>query len=265
MLFRREKKRQHAAGRFFTWSNVPLPSAPTSGGHTGIAGRGETVPTASLRTRTGRLPTFCDLGIAGHVDVTERPRAPRRSQDPMAASFARPGISRPVPRSTVCWTFTEHLGKAVKGVTAQRGFDGYDQRYLTGKAGASRYVDDGQVVLPRYDDWKVIVPREPWSGVRRVASRSLSCAYRCCSTCADPFERAQHNSTYNDWFLVARKFIAARSRPRRGSSWTMKVYPPSQTPGLFNLTKIEEQLKQLPPGIDHCLSRIKGGVSRLQG
>ena len=60
----------------------------------------------------------------------------------------------------------------------------------------------------------------------------------------DPFEKAQHNSnTYNDWFLdrpfvivpiqgLAAKFLA-----------TMKDYPPSQSPGSFNLSKIEEQLR----------------------
>ena len=60
----------------------------------------------------------------------------------------------------------------------------------------------------------------------------------------DPFEKAQHNSnTYNDWFLE-RVFVLV---PLQGLAaqflQTMKDYPPSQSPGSFNLQKIEEQLK----------------------
>ena len=130
--------------------------------------------------------------------------------------------------------------------------DGYNQLdYLTGKASDSPrnefwYVnDDGQIVAARYKDWKVVflenrgqafgVWREPFTELRVPLLFNLR---------RDPFERAQHNSnTYNDWFIdrvfvivpiqgMAAKFLA-----------TMKDYPPSQSPGSFNLTKIEEQLK----------------------
>ncbi len=80
---------------------------------------------------------------------------------------------------------------------------------------------------------------------RSGASPSPSCAYRCCSTCgAIPFEKAQHNSnTYHDWFLD-RVFVLV---PMQGLAakflTTMQEYPPSQSPGSFNLTKIEEQLR----------------------
>jgi len=65
----------------------------------------------------------------------------------------------------------------------------------------------------------------------------------------DPFEKAQHNSnTYDDWFLdrpfvvvpiqaLAAKFLA-----------TMQEYPPSQSPGSFNLSKIEERLRSVHGG-----------------
>jgi arylsulfatase len=61
----------------------------------------------------------------------------------------------------------------------------------------------------------------------------------------DPFEKSQHNSnTYNDWFLD-RAFVAV---PLQAMAMkflmTMKEFPPSQTPGSFNLSKIEEQLRQ---------------------
>ena len=63
---------------------------------------------------------------------------------------------------------------------------------------------------------------------------------RCCSTFgATRSERAQHNpNTYNDWFLD-RAFVLV---PLQGLAAkflvSMKEYPPSQTPGSFNLTKI---------------------------
>src|SRR5687768_15136971 len=61
----------------------------------------------------------------------------------------------------------------------------------------------------------------------------------------DPFEKAQHNAnTYNDWFLD-RAFVVV---PIQGLAakflQTMKDYPPSQSPGSFNLSKIEEQLRK---------------------
>jgi arylsulfatase len=123
--------------------------------------------------------------------------------------------------------------------------------YLEGKVKASPrkaffYVnDDGQVVAMRLGDWKGVflenrgqafeVWREPFTELRVPVLFNLR---------RDPFEKAQHNSnTYNDWFLdhvfvlvpmqqVAGQFLA-----------TMKEYPPSQSPGSFNLQKVQEQIE----------------------
>ena len=130
--------------------------------------------------------------------------------------------------------------------------DGYNMLdYLSGKTKASPrnefwYVnDDGQVVAARWQDWKVVflenrgeafgVWREPFVELRVPLLFNLR---------RDPFEKAQHNSnTYNDWFLD-RAFVLV---PIQGLAarflTTMKDYPPSQTPGAFNLSKIEEQIK----------------------
>ncbi|MNT97443.1 hypothetical protein D3C72_2397690 [compost metagenome] len=60
----------------------------------------------------------------------------------------------------------------------------------------------------------------------------------------DPFEKAQHNSnTYNDWFLDRVFVIVPLQALAAKFLSTMKEYPPSQTPGSFNLSKIESQLK----------------------
>lgn len=130
--------------------------------------------------------------------------------------------------------------------------DGYDLLdYLSGKTKESPrkefwYVsDDGQVVAARWQDWKVVflenrgeafgVWREPYVQLRVPLLFNLR---------RDPFEKSQHNSnTYDDWFLD-RAFVLV---PIQGLAsqflLTMVDYPPSQTPGSFNLSKIEEQLR----------------------
>ncbi len=142
-------------------------------------------------------------------------------------------------------------GTEINGRKYRNYVDGYNLLgYLSGKTDTSPrnefwYVnDDGQVVAARYDDWKVVflenrgqafgVWREPWTELRVPLLFNLR---------RDPFEKAQHNSnTYNDWFLD-RPFVIV---PIQGLATkfllTMKEYPPSQSPGSFNLSKIEEQL-----------------------
>jgi arylsulfatase A-like enzyme len=144
-------------------------------------------------------------------------------------------------------------GATLNGRKYKNYIDGYNQLdYLSGQAKQSprnefMYVnDDGQIVAIRYQDWKVVflenrgqafgVWREPFTELRVPLLFNLR---------RDPFERAQHNSnTYNDWFLD-RPFVIV---PLQGLAakflLTMKDYPPSQTPGSFNLTKIEEQLRK---------------------
>jgi arylsulfatase A-like enzyme len=131
--------------------------------------------------------------------------------------------------------------------------DGYNLLdYLSGKTKASPrhefwYVnDDGQIVAARYDDWKVVflenrgrafgVWREPFTELRVPLLFNLR---------RDPFEKAQHNANvYDDWFLdhafaiVPIQGLAARFLQ------TMKEYPPSQSPGSFNLSKIEERIRR---------------------
>jgi arylsulfatase len=135
--------------------------------------------------------------------------------------------------------------------------DGYNMiDYLSGKTDQSPrkefiYVnDDGQVVALRYDAWKAVflenrgvafgVWREPFTELRVPLLFNLR---------RDPFEKAQHNSnTYNDWFLE-RPFIIV---PMQGMAArflkSMADYPPSQTPGSFNLEKIQKQIEAAASG-----------------
>jgi len=143
-------------------------------------------------------------------------------------------------------------GVSLNGRSYKNYIDGYDMNdYLSGKTKESPrheffYVnDDGQVVAIRYEPWKAVflenrgqafeVWREPFIELRVPVLFNLR---------RDPFEKAQHNAnTYNDWFLE-RAFVLV---PLQGLAAnflkTMQEYPPSQTPGSFNLTKIEEQLR----------------------
>jgi arylsulfatase len=143
-------------------------------------------------------------------------------------------------------------GTKINGRKYKNHLDGYNLLdYLSGKSDRSPrnefwYVnDDGQVVAARYDDWKVTfqvnrgvgfgVWREPFVELRAPLLFNLR---------RDPFEKAQHNSnTYDDWWLD-RPFILV---PIQGLAseflLSMKEFPPSQTAGAFNLSKIEEQLR----------------------
>jgi arylsulfatase len=106
------------------------------------------------------------------------------------------------------------------------------------------------VVAIRYDAWKAVflenrgvafgVWREPFTELRVPLLFNLR---------RDPFEKAQHNAnTYNDWFLE-RPFIIV---PMQGLAakflQSMADYPPSQTPGSFNLEKIQKQIESAASG-----------------
>jgi arylsulfatase len=143
-------------------------------------------------------------------------------------------------------------GTEINGRKYRNFIDGHNQiDYLTGKQSKSPrnefiYVnDDGQIVAIRYSDWKVVflenrgqafgVWREPFIELRAPLLFNLR---------RDPFEKAQHNAnTYNDWFLD-RPFVIVPLQQLAGKFLlSMKEYPPSQTPGSFNLEKIQKMIE----------------------
>lgn len=143
-------------------------------------------------------------------------------------------------------------GVSLNGRRYKNYIDGYNQLdYLTGKTDDSArhefwYVnDDGAIVAARYDDWKVVflentgekfgVWMEPWRELRVPLVENLR---------RDPFEKAQHNSnTYYDW-LLDRAYVLVPIQQLAGNFLkTMQEYPPSQKPGAFNLSAIQETLE----------------------
>lgn len=143
-------------------------------------------------------------------------------------------------------------GVELNGRKYRNYIDGYNMvDYLSGNAEESPrkeffYVnDDGQIVAIRYQPWKAVflenrgeafeVWREPFTELRVPLLFHLR---------RDPFEKAQHNATiYNDWFLDHVYVLAPMQQLAAKFLVTMQDYPPSQSPGSFNLEKVQEQIK----------------------
>jgi arylsulfatase len=143
-------------------------------------------------------------------------------------------------------------GTELNGRKYRNYIDGYNMLdYLSGKTKESPrhefwYVnDDGEVVAARYDDWKVVflenrgeafgVWREPFVELRVPLLFNLR---------RDPFEKAQHNAnTYDDWFLDRAFVIIPIQALATKFLMTMQEYPPSQTPGAFNLSRVQQMLE----------------------
>ncbi|WOO40784.1 arylsulfatase [Rubellicoccus peritrichatus] len=150
---------------------------------------------------------------------------------------------------------TEKLrdGMEVIGRNYREYIDGKNMlAYLSGDVDESPrkdfwYVnDDGEIVAARYDRWKAVfmenrgkafgVWREPFIELRVPKLFDLR---------NDPFERADESSnTYHDWFLD-HAFILVPFQAMAGKlAMTLKEYPPSQTPGSFNLDKVISSLEE---------------------
>lgn len=148
----------------------------------------------------------------------------------------------------------EKLRKGVElnGRSYRNYIDGYNMvDYLSGKAKESPrhefwYTgDEGQVVAARYNDWKVVfmeqrartlqIWKEPFVELRAPDLYNLR---------RDPFEKAKLGSnTYEDWYIDRAFAIIPIQQLAAQFLLTMKDYPPSQTPGSWNLSAIEQKLK----------------------
>ncbi len=110
--------------------------------------------------------------------------------------------------------------------------------------------DDGNVVAMRAGQWKAVflenrgmafeVWREPFTELRVPLLFNLR---------RDPFEKSQHNATiYNDWFLERVYVLAPMQQIAAQFLQTLQDYPPSQTPGSFNLDKVQRQIEDANRG-----------------
>lgn len=142
-------------------------------------------------------------------------------------------------------------GIKLNGRRYRNHLDGYDMNaYLSGEVEESPrkefwYVnDDGAFVAARYEDWKVVflenrgeafgVWIEPFTELRVPNVFNLR---------RDPFEKAQHNANvYYDWLLDHAFVLVPIQQMAANFILTMNEYPPSQTPGSFNLSTVMEML-----------------------
>jgi arylsulfatase A-like enzyme len=110
--------------------------------------------------------------------------------------------------------------------------------------------DEGQVVAARYNDWKVVflenraqrlqIWKEPFVELRAPDLYNLR---------RDPFEKSKENSnTYEDWYIDRAFAIIPIQQMAANFLLTMQDYPPSQTPGSWNLSAIEQQLQRVTGG-----------------
>lgn len=143
-------------------------------------------------------------------------------------------------------------GTELIGRNYRNKIDGYNQLdYLMGKTEESprkefMYVnDEGQIVAIRLGPWKAVflANRGVQLGVWQVPFVELRIPYLF-NLRRDPFEKAQKNSnTYWDWY-IDRVFVLVPMQDVAGKFLkSMQEYPPSQTPGSFNLDKVIEQIK----------------------
>jgi arylsulfatase len=144
--------------------------------------------------------------------------------------------------------------------------DGYDMTDYFSKANTFKTIDedieasprqeffyvndDGQVVAIRVGQWKAVflenradafqIWREPFTELRVPLLFNLR---------RDPFEKAQIDANvYHDWFLE-RVFVLVPMQQVAGTFLKSMVdYPPSQTPGSFNLEKIQKEIEDATSG-----------------
>ncbi len=157
-------------------------------------------------------------------------------------------------------------GVELNGRPYRNYIDGYDMNAYLSNANKHRtlsenikacprkefvYVnDDGAIVAMRLGPWKAVFQenraqtfqlwREPFTELRIPLLFHLR---------RDPFEKAQHNSnTYHDWFLDRPYVIVPMQQLAGKFLMTMQEYPPSQTPGSFNLEKVQKMIEEAARG-----------------
>jgi arylsulfatase len=144
--------------------------------------------------------------------------------------------------------------------------DGYDLTPYLSKAGSFKTIDDdvaacprkeffyvnddGQMVAIRLGPWKAVflenradafqIWREPFVELRVPLMFNLR---------RDPFEKAQIDANvYHDWVLDRAFVIVPMQQIAAKFFKSLAEYPPSQSPGSFNLEKIQKQIENAAGG-----------------
>jgi arylsulfatase len=150
-------------------------------------------------------------------------------------------------------------GVELNGRTYKNHLDGYNLLdYMSGKVKESPrkefiYVNDiCEIVAVRYTDWKItfMENREKTLKIWLEPFVELRCP-TIVNLRRDPLEKAQENSnTYYDW-MIDRIYVITPSVGQVAKFLqTLKDFPPSQTPGSFNLTKMQKEMEAMSKGGD---------------
>ena len=130
--------------------------------------------------------------------------------------------------------------------------DGYNfLPYLTGeveKAPRREFIyleDSGMPVGIRVDDWKLVFAENRAQTMALWAEPFVTLRmFKIFNLRRDPFERADHNSnTYWDWMIDKAPQGYKGTAVMAQFLSTFKEYPPSQSPGSFNLEGIQKKIE----------------------
>jgi arylsulfatase len=148
-------------------------------------------------------------------------------------------------------------GVELNGRNYKNYLDGYNMLdYLSGKTKESPrrefiYVDDGgEVAAIRVGDWKAVylenradrlqIWKEPFVHLRTPDLYNLR---------RDPFEKAKIGSnTYEDWYIDRAYLLGPMQVVASKFLMTLKEFPPSQAPGDWSLTSLENRIKDMTVG-----------------
>ncbi len=148
-------------------------------------------------------------------------------------------------------------GVELNGRKYKNFIDGYNQLdYLCSKVEESPrkefiYVDDGgNIIAIRVGDWKAVyaenradrlqIWKEPFVQLRAPDLYNLR---------RDPFEKAKIGSnTYEDWFFDRAFLLGPMQVVAVKFVYTLKEFPPSQTPGDWSLDSLEKKVKGMTAG-----------------
>jgi arylsulfatase len=154
-------------------------------------------------------------------------------------------------------------GVELNGRKYKNYIDGYNMLDYFAKAGAFKTIaedvlacprkefmyvtDGGEICAIRVGDWKAVylenradrlqIWKEPFVSLRAPDLYNLR---------RDPFEKAKIGSnTYEDWYIDRAYLFGPMQVVASQFLMTMKDYPPSQTPGDWSLSTLEQQIKNM--------------------
>jgi len=143
-------------------------------------------------------------------------------------------------------------GYQAAGKTFKVHLDGYNLRPLLDGSGADPrkeyfyWTDDGNLAAVRYERWKLLFLEQRAEGFQVWVDPLVPLRVpRIIDLRGDPFERAVHESSYYDGWLVDRVFLLVPAQAIVGEHLKTYVdYPPRQKPGSFNLDHVLQKLQE---------------------